>query len=171
MITFDPTEPGPKDIDAIHDPDSSVSYSFIFRPSIWVTNTVYQDGEIIIPTVFSGFAFLCTSGGTSGATEPTWPNSKNLTVTDNTITWKAILYDYYIAPGENITALVPALTTGVTLGTGVYVETFSEGTAVIWIVAVTDATLTEFELTARITTSNIPPRIDDRTIRVQIKEL
>lgn len=32
--------------------------------------------------------YVCTTAGTSGTTEPTWPDSDNATVTDGTVTWK-----------------------------------------------------------------------------------
>lgn len=39
---------------------------------------------ILMPTVPNGFYYRCTTGGTSGATEPTWCTTASCTVTDNT---------------------------------------------------------------------------------------
>ena len=66
----------------------------------WQPNHVYAVGSVVAPTAspgqpngFDGFNFQ-TSGGTSGATEPTWPTSGiGATVGDNGMTWTAIAFD------------------------------------------------------------------------------
>jgi len=55
-------------------------------PTTWETGVVYAVGDIVVPTVSNGNMYFCTGGGTSGGTEPTWPNSG--TVNDNGITWQ-----------------------------------------------------------------------------------
>ncbi len=53
----------------------------------WLANTAYALGDIVIPTTNNGFWYECTTAGTSGAAEPTWPITEGLTVTDNTVVW------------------------------------------------------------------------------------
>ncbi len=62
----------------------------------WVPGTAFAAGTAVRPTAgstqpngFRGFNFLATAG-TSGGTEPVWPQTLGATVTDNTITWTAI---------------------------------------------------------------------------------
>lgn len=54
----------------------------------WVTGTAYSLGNQIEPTVSNGYVYICTTAGTSGGTQPTWPTSVNSTVTDGaTAVW------------------------------------------------------------------------------------
>lgn len=62
-------------------------------PGVWAASTAYASGDYVIPTTFDsisgqqGKIFKCTTAGTSGASQPTWPTSEGGTVTDGTITW------------------------------------------------------------------------------------
>jgi hypothetical protein len=63
--------------------------STIWQPT-WVANNPYLATAVVIPTaaVFAGYTWRCTTAGTSGATEPTWPDpTVTPTVTDGTVTW------------------------------------------------------------------------------------
>lgn len=51
------------------------------RAMTWATETAYVVGEIVMPTARNGHRYRVTQGGTSGATEPTWPTSLYGTVT------------------------------------------------------------------------------------------
>jgi len=53
----------------------------------WVASTAYALGDIVIPTTNNGFWYECTTAGTSGASEPTWPTTEGQTVTDGTAVW------------------------------------------------------------------------------------
>ena len=54
----------------------------------WKAVTAYVAGAWAIPiTSATGFAFKCTTGGTSGASEPSWMATVGSTTTDNTVTW------------------------------------------------------------------------------------
>ena len=53
----------------------------------WTASHAYALGDIVIPTTNNGFWYECTTAGTSGAAEPTWPTTEGLTVTDNTVVW------------------------------------------------------------------------------------
>lgn len=73
-------------------------YGFTYRPPTWEANTVYVDGNSVVPTVPSGRYYLVDECGKSGATEPT-----DWTVADGTVTWKE--YCYKLLPtGVTITA-------------------------------------------------------------------
>ncbi len=56
----------------------------------WAASTAYSVGDVVIPTTTNGHMYVCTAGGTSGASEPTWPTTDGATVTDNTATWECI---------------------------------------------------------------------------------
>ena len=58
--------------------------------SIWVTLTAYAEDDEVRPTslsTFTGYTYICTTAGTSGASEPTWPTDEDGTVVDGTVTW------------------------------------------------------------------------------------
>ena len=52
--------------------------------------TTYQILPNTSPNNAGKFVFAATIGGTSGSTEPAWPQSLNATVTDGGVTWKNI---------------------------------------------------------------------------------
>lgn len=57
---------------------------------IWVKETVYAEDDEVRPTslsTFTGYTYICTTAGTSGATEPTWPTDEDGTVADGGVTW------------------------------------------------------------------------------------
>lgn len=54
----------------------------------WDNATAYALGYTIEPTTPNTFYYMCTTAGTSGATEPTWPVSGiGSTVVDGTCVW------------------------------------------------------------------------------------
>ncbi|MDA1214882.1 MAG: hypothetical protein O2955_20460, partial [Planctomycetota bacterium] len=53
----------------------------------WNATTVYQYGEEIVPSLYSGEIYRCTTAGTSGAAPPTWGGA---TVGDGSVTWHKI---------------------------------------------------------------------------------
>ena len=59
-------------------------------PADWAASTAYNLGDMVKPTVGNDRWFVCTTAGTSGASEPTWTTTINDTTTDNTATWTAI---------------------------------------------------------------------------------
>lgn len=56
----------------------------------WQALHAYSLTAVIRPTTFVGYTWRVTTAGTSGATEPTWPNPLlTPTIVDGTVTWSA----------------------------------------------------------------------------------
>jgi hypothetical protein len=55
--------------------------------AVWSANTVVAVGFNTTPTISNGFKYICTTAGTTGATEPTWPTTHGTTVTSGTATF------------------------------------------------------------------------------------
>lgn len=55
----------------------------------WGSGRVFVAGMVVVPTAanLSGFLYQCTTGGTSGSSEPTWPTGAGSTVADGSVTW------------------------------------------------------------------------------------
>ncbi len=59
----------------------------------WQPGTIYQVGNVIVPTPSSYLAFRCTTAGTSSAlaSQPNWSVQPNVTVNDNTVVWQSFV--------------------------------------------------------------------------------
>jgi hypothetical protein len=59
-------------------------------PNTWAAATAYVKGAIVRPTVYNNFYYVQTaaSGTSHAVTQPTWPTSEGLTVSDNGLTWR-----------------------------------------------------------------------------------
>ncbi len=77
--------------------------SFAVTATTWTATTVKASGNIVKATASPLYAFRCTTAGTTGATEPTWPATVGATVTDGTVTW------------TNVGILTPAVDTDYTV--------------------------------------------------------
>jgi prepilin-type N-terminal cleavage/methylation domain-containing protein len=55
--------------------------------TIWQASASYSINAIVIPTTKNWHFYRCTTAGTSGASEPTWPITKAGTVADGSVTW------------------------------------------------------------------------------------
>lgn len=53
----------------------------------WVGNRGYGLGDVVKPTSPNGYVYECTTEGTSGANEPSWPTSVGSTVEDGSVVW------------------------------------------------------------------------------------
>lgn len=63
--------------------------SALWQP-YWVANTAYLATAVVIPTTGEqGYTWRCTTAGTSGNVEPSWPADPSVTptVTDGSVTW------------------------------------------------------------------------------------
>ena len=58
----------------------------------WAAGTAFSVGDVRRATTSqnSGLVFECTTAGTSGGSEPSWPTDIGSTITDNTVVWTAI---------------------------------------------------------------------------------
>ena len=58
----------------------------------WAASTAFAVGDVRRATTSqnSGLVFECTTAGTSGSSEPTWPTDIGSTLIDNTVVWTAI---------------------------------------------------------------------------------
>jgi phage tail sheath gpL-like len=63
------------------------SYLGTGTPATWVLTTSYPVGAMTQPTTANGYFYKATTGGTSGASQPTWPTTVGGTVTDGSVTW------------------------------------------------------------------------------------
>jgi hypothetical protein len=68
----------------------------LMTATTWVASHAYSSGAYVIPTTFGsisgqvGKIFKCTTAGTSGTGQPTWPTTAGGTVTDGTVTWTEV---------------------------------------------------------------------------------
>ena len=71
----------------------------------WAASTAFAVGDIRRATTVqaSGLWFRCTTAGTSGSSEPTWPTDVGNTTNDNTVVWTAFSSVY-----EELSVLAPS---------------------------------------------------------------
>lgn len=61
----------------------------------WAASTAYVVNNYVQPTTpNNNFAYRCTTAGTSGSSEPTFPTTAGGTVSDGTVVWTAVDFDY-----------------------------------------------------------------------------
>src|SRR5215469_12806758 len=78
---------------AVYDLPSGNLDPYSLRPvgARWQPNTIYLVGEVVTPasggTVGNGHTYRCTTAGTSGGTQPSFPTGALQTVSDNTVVW------------------------------------------------------------------------------------
>jgi len=62
----------------------------------WATLTEYTSTNRVVPTVYNGQCYECTTAGTSGEIEPSWNSIPEQTTQDGTVLWTC--RDYEGAP-------------------------------------------------------------------------
>jgi len=62
-----------------------VAQSGMAKATAWAANTTFAANSVV---AVSGQFYLTQTGGTSGASTPTWPTSFGATVTDGTVKWE-----------------------------------------------------------------------------------
>jgi hypothetical protein len=73
------------DIDQLHDLGRRVDYlgNTIDTYEAWESTTAYAVGDRVVPSEIDGASFVCSTAGTTGASEPTWADG----VTDGSVVW------------------------------------------------------------------------------------
>jgi hypothetical protein len=74
---------------------------FEYNPTPAARNKDYSVGTIVTPATRNGYLYKCTTAGTTGASEPTWPTTTNDTVTDGSVEWTCIGYEPTLLYLEN----------------------------------------------------------------------
>jgi len=65
-----------------------------WKAGIWVKQTAYAIGDMVIPTTPNGHFYRCINGGTSDAAEPaSWPKTGSSVISDGSVQWRRLL-DY-----------------------------------------------------------------------------
>ena len=59
----------------------------------WVALTEYALTNRVVPTIYNGKCYECTTAGTSGEDEPTWDTELDSTVNDGTVVWTCRDYE------------------------------------------------------------------------------
>lgn len=86
------------DVDALKDPSETLpveinAYELCVQK--WQPNRIYAAAATVRPLIGTGFVYLCTVGGTSGAypapsLQPAWPRELTTTVQDGSVTWQCV---------------------------------------------------------------------------------
>lgn len=57
------------------------------NPGYWAASTAATAGQYVSPSPVNGHLYVCTTAGTTGTAQPTWPTAIGGTVTDGTVVW------------------------------------------------------------------------------------
>lgn len=57
-------------------------------------STAVTVGQTTVPAILNGHMYKCTTAGTTGSSEPTWPTGSGSTVTDGTAVWTEMTPDF-----------------------------------------------------------------------------
>lgn len=71
----------------------------------WVGSTAYVLTNIVSPTTANGYYYECTTAGTTGVSEPTWPTTAGNTVNDGTAVWTCRLATVTVAASASAKSL------------------------------------------------------------------
>jgi hypothetical protein len=58
----------------------------------WPVSTAISLNTVVFPSPLNGYVYKCTTAGTTGSTQPTWPTTAGNTVTDGTVVWTCQAY-------------------------------------------------------------------------------
>lgn len=101
-------------------PANSVGVRYIMpSQGAWSSTTAYAAGYNVRPTVANGLKYICTTAGTSGTSQPSWPTSTGGTVADGTATWTcggadgnaSHLYEFFVTGTDALTSVTTATST------------------------------------------------------------
>jgi hypothetical protein len=88
--------------DTDSDPNAFNGLYRTLKGTAWQASTAYSVGSVVVPTAGNenGFRYECTTAGTSGTSQPTWPTTEGATVNDNTVVWTC-RYGGHLGSGVN----------------------------------------------------------------------
>lgn len=91
-------EDAPVDLTAMLAQYKALVYSLELKTGVypswqWQASIGVAAGLIGIPTTLNGYLYKVITGGTTNATEPTWPTTVGQTVVDGTVTWLCVSED------------------------------------------------------------------------------
>lgn len=69
---------------------------------VWTLSTSYVQGNLVQPTPANGHTYICTTGGTSGASQPTFLTGNKSVTNDNGVVWQENGIVQYQQPDEQI---------------------------------------------------------------------
>lgn len=68
-------------------PSNVMGFSADFGGPRWAPSRAQSVGDWTIPVVWNGLIYRCTTAGTTGTAEPTWPTGTGATVSDGSAVW------------------------------------------------------------------------------------
>lgn len=153
-----------------HDPNEKKYYTFSYRPTIWVPNTeVVQGVDVVVAPTSNGMLYECTSGGITGAVEPTFGTVEKGLTLDNSVAWQAKPLILMLAAGDTITVSTWAYDAGVTIDNEAIVSGIMTKCRIVAVP--TDAEEITLTNTVSITRDSGDIEEFDRSIIIPIKEL
>ena len=78
----------------LSDPEIDGLLQETMRARTWSAMTAFKWRDRVVPTTRTGCYFVNVGGGTSGPTEPDWPDSYGRTVDDGTCKWECRMPDW-----------------------------------------------------------------------------
>ena len=153
-----------------HDISSKKYYTIYYRPDLVQRSKEYiKDVSIMVPTISNGCMYICTSGGISSATEPTWDTIEGKITVDGTVSWKCKALSARLGAGDTITTSTWTTSTGVTTDLPIILNNTATTVRVTNVIT----TSKTFTLTNHITITRLSGRVEefDKSIIITIKVL
>jgi len=107
---------------ALDDPELTAILDSVQRASFWLLSTAFIFGAVALPATKNGHRYRAIEGGTTAATEPTWPTRDGATIIDGTVIWQEAGPDY-----ENVFDIRAAAQEAWTMKGAKAVELFDAG--------------------------------------------
>lgn len=101
-------------------PANSVGIRYLMpAQGAWSSTTAYAIGYNVRPTAANGLKYICTTAGTSGTTQPTWPTTTGGMVSDGSVIWTcggadgniSHLYEFFVTGTNALTSISTATST------------------------------------------------------------
>lgn len=85
----------------------------------WAATTTYAVGDVVRPSTANGHVYKCIVAGDSGGSEPTWPTTAELQVTDGTVTWREAGEAYVLFDSAQVQWTITEASPGITADTAI----------------------------------------------------